>query len=269
MSVILDGPLTSLAFCWLLERKDGAGLALTSHDEAVVAGGVRYEPAPGMTPASIRSSLGIEPQASEVAGSLSATAISEVDVFAGRWDGAALALRAVDWTVPEAEAVELVAGELGSITRRDEAFETELKGAAARLEAPVCPHTSPQCRARLGDKACRVDMAGRSVRAAVVSVAGTEVTLDQAVGPEFQFGQLRVLRGKASGERRTILGVSGPVVTMQMALAGMPVTGDLVELTEGCDRTLATCSGRFGNAANFRGEPHLPGNDLLTRYPGA
>ena len=42
-----------------------------------------------------------------------------------------------------------------------------------------------------------------------------------------------------------------------------------VSLIEGCDKTIATCSGRFTNALNFHGEPYLPGNDLLTRYPGA
>ena len=36
---------------------------------------------------------------------------------------------------------------------------------------------------------------------------------------------------------------------------------------EGCDHGLDTCATRFGNAANFRGEPFLPGNDLLARYP--
>ena len=36
---------------------------------------------------------------------------------------------------------------------------------------------------------------------------------------------------------------------------------------EGCDYRLDTCAARFGNAANFQGEPFLPGNDLLTRYP--
>ena len=41
-----------------------------------------------------------------------------------------------------------------------------------------------------------------------------------------------------------------------------------VRLVEGCDRRLATCRDRFANAVNFRGEAHLPGNDLLTRYPG-
>jgi hypothetical protein len=37
-------------------------------------------------------------------------------------------------------------------------------------------------------------------------------------------------------------------------------------LKEGCDHTLATCASRFGNAVNFRGEPFLPGNDMVIRY---
>ena len=45
--------------------------------------------------------------------------------------------------------------------------------------------------------------------------------------------------------------------------------GVRVIVSEGCDRRLETCTARFGNAANFRGEPFLPGIDLLTRYPGA
>ena len=64
-------------------------------------------------------------------------------------------------------------------------------------------------------------------------------------------------------------GSAGAVVTLREAPAFAAAAGTLVEVTEGCDRTLATCAGRFGNAANFRGEPYLPGLDLLTRYPGA
>jgi uncharacterized phage protein (TIGR02218 family) len=42
--------------------------------------------------------------------------------------------------------------------------------------------------------------------------------------------------------------------------------GDRAEVIEGCDKTIATCAARFANAVNFRGEPYLPGIDLLTRY---
>ena len=41
------------------------------------------------------------------------------------------------------------------------------------------------------------------------------------------------------------------------------LSGDACTLQAGCDRTTATCAGRFGNIVNFRGEPFVPGVDLL------
>jgi hypothetical protein len=37
----------------------------------------------------------------------------------------------------------------------------------------------------------------------------------------------------------------------------------------GCDRQLRTCRNRFDNVVNFRGFPHIPGNDFVMRYPRA
>ncbi len=55
-------------------------------------------------------------------------------------------------------------------------------------------------------------------------------------------------------------------MTLRDPPAFATLAGALVELVEGCDRRFETCCTRFANAANFRGEPFLPGNDLLTRY---
>jgi uncharacterized phage protein (TIGR02218 family) len=266
---MLDKPLTSIAFCWRLERRDGAGLALTSHDRPLMVGGVRYEPAPGITPSAIRAELGLEPNSSEIQGSLSSEAISEADVAAGRWDGAGLSLFAVDWEMPEGEALSLLSGELGRLQRKDRAFEADLLGSAAKLQQPICPFTSPDCRAELGDPKCRVDMAGRRVRTNVTGINGNLLEVDAPVDERFRFGSIRFLAGPANGERRTILAAVGHELTLRSATAGEVAAGTAVELVEGCDKTFATCSGRFANAVNFRGEPHLPGNDLLTRYPGA
>ena len=264
----MSGELSTMAFCWRVERRDGAGLALTSHDRPLVVDGIRFEPAPGMTPAAIRSELGIEPASGEVVGALSASAISEEDVAAGRWDGALLDLSVVDWTEPH-QARSLLSGELGEVSVRDDAFECELRGAAARLERPICPSTSSYCRAELGDPRCRVDLAGRTIRATVTGAASHVISVVEAVDERFRFGRLRFLGGAANGEVRTILGVAGAELHLRSAPCGEVAAGADVELIEGCDKMLATCSQRFANAVNFRGEPHLPGNDLLTRYPGA
>ncbi|MNL88249.1 hypothetical protein D3C87_2178470 [compost metagenome] len=62
--------------------------------------------------------------------------------------------------------------------------------------------------------------------------------------------------------------MAGPILHLAEAPAFVPAFPARVRLIEGCDKQLATCRDRFSNAANFRGEAHLPGNDLLTRYPG-
>jgi len=75
--------------------------------------------------------------------------------------------------------------------------------------------------------------------------------------------------GRIVGWRVLSLGGGGVAVTLRAVPAFVVEVGALVEVVEGCDKSLATCAGRFGNAVNFRGEPYLPGIDLLTRYPGA
>jgi uncharacterized phage protein (TIGR02218 family) len=266
---IADGELTSMALCWRLERCDGAGIALTSHDQPLVCNGVSFEPTPGIMPASIVRSLGLEPDSSEVAGALSSDALEENDLELGRWDGAAMQLTAVDWNDALALPISLLGGEVGTVSLKDEAFTADLLGAAVKLDAPVCPATSAECRARFGDKDCRVDLAGRSVRATVTGLDGNVLTLDQAIDDRFVLGRLRYLSGVNCGLSTVIISASGNTVQVRDQPRAVVEVGCRIELREGCDKRFGTCVSRFDNAVNFRGEPHLPGNDLLTRFPGA
>jgi uncharacterized phage protein (TIGR02218 family) len=48
-----------------------------------------------------------------------------------------------------------------------------------------------------------------------------------------------------------------------------PITaGDSYTLQQGCDKTIGTCSNRYNNAINFRGEPHVPGLDKMLETAG-
>jgi uncharacterized phage protein (TIGR02218 family) len=269
MGSIADGPLTSLAFCWRLERCDGAGLGLTSSDREIVEDGIAYRSAPGVTPAAITRSLGLEPDSGEVAGALSADALSENDLALGRWNGAQIDLFAVDWTDPKSPPIALLGGELGEVSIESEGFSAELRGAAAKLAKRPCPSTSPECRAALGDKQCRVDLAGRSLRALVTSCQDNVLQLDRSIDDRFLFGPVRYLTGDNCGLSTAILAVSGAEVSLRDRPRAAVAPGTIVQLREGCDKRFETCVSRFQNGVNFRGEPHLPGTDLLTRYPGA
>lgn len=257
--------LTSLAFCWRLERRDGVVLGFTSHDRDLVLDGLVYRAAPGMVPSAIERRDSLDTGTMDLSGALTSSLITESDLLAGRWDGARLRVTAVNWADPGDNPLFLARGELGSVESDGRSFSAELRGPSALLDAPVVEETSPECRAELGDWRCRVDMSGRRAVARVVSAIGAVVTVDNAPG-DCSFGALRWLDGANAGLSSAITASSGLQVTLREPPPFLPLSGAMVELVEGCDKRLATCATRFANAENFRGEPHLPGNDLLVRY---
>ncbi len=272
MTPFLAPELTTLAFCWRLDRRDGVALGFTTHDRDLVIGGLPYCAAPGMLPSAISLSDGFDVDTLDVAGALTNAAITDEDLTAGRWDGARVRLFAIDWTDPAATSVPLARGELGDVAIRDGGFTAELRGPTALLERPVVEQTSPECRAELGDRRCRVDMAGRRRFARIAGIDPDGSIIVEGAAPQpgiYAYGRLRWIDGPNSGLTSLILSAAGTTLTLREPPPFGIGTGDHVELIEGCDKAFGTCRDRFANHANFRGEPFLAGNDLLTRYPGA
>ena len=272
MTDILDHDLTALAFCWRLERRDGVCLGFTSHDRDLIIGGLRYRSAPGMLPSAVELSDGFDAGTLSVSGALTSDAIRGSDLASGRWDGAAVSLFLADWEDPAAEAVALARGVLGEVSTTGNGFEAELRGPTALLDRPVVELTSPECRAQLGDRRCRVDMAARTRTTRVTATIGEDEIEVEGLEPAanaYGYGRLRWIGGANSGLESAVLSSAGNRLTLREPPPFPAAPDDLVEIREGCDKLFATCAGRFGNAENFRGEPHLPGMDLLTRYPGA
>ena len=268
MSEGLSDALCTLAFCWRLERRDGVTIGLTSHDRDMEIGGLLYGAAPGIAPSAIRGGIALEGEDSDLHGALTSGAIGEADLTAGRWDGAAVELRLTQWEAPGVLWMLLAQGEIGAVAQAGGAFTAEMIGAGAVLNGPVAPSTSPDCRARLGDRHCRVDMAGRR---RIVTVTGVEDAVVQVEGLEpgaYAYGGLRWMSGANAGMAQGVVDNDEGHVTLNDPPAFAVAVGTRAMLTQGCDRQIATCSQRFGNGVNFRGEPYLPGMDLLTRYPG-
>lgn len=268
----LAGPLTTAAFGWRLERRDGVTLGFTSHDRDVFADGLRLRASPGLVPTSIVERSGLEDGGLDVKGSLTADAIHAEDLRAGRWDGAKLDIFLFDWSDPGAGSRPLASGNLGAIEFDANGFSVEIEGPAARLSSAVAPYISPTCRARFCDKDCSLNLEAFRRRAVVASLDGDMLSpsdLPIADLPKYDQGEIRWLSGPNCGLRHVVVGLSGQRLRLDRPPSFGVSQGERVELIEGCDKRLSTCAERFANARNFRGEPHVPGNDLLTRYPGA
>jgi len=269
----LDPEVTTLAICWRLARADGVTLGFTTHDRPLDIGGVRYASLPGMAPSAISTGDGLEVDTMEVAGALSADQVTAADLAAGRFDGAAVTIFMADWADPAAGTLPLARGTLGEVMRAvagdGGSFTAELRGPTAVFDATAVETCSPECRAELGDARCRVDLAPLTVPATAGEGADGQLSVSATGGANFAGGRLRVLGGANAGLDVRIVD-AGPGWILPFEPLPQPLAaGTRVELREGCDRRFATCRDRFANALNFRGEPHVPGGDLLTRFPGA
>ena len=261
--------LTYHALCLRLDRSDGVALGLTSHDRALRLAGFEFRPHPGLSVSTIRQTGGLEPGGLDLSGGLSSADLADADLMAGRWNDALVRLWRVDWRAPDAAPFAVFAGRMGAVTVSAGRYKAEVLEARAALTAPI-PRTSPGCRARFCDAACGLSAARFTAEAAVAAIDGAALTLDMANArlPDFIGGRLRWLDEPMRGVWQDIAAVEGanlrltapPVLPVQVPAR--------VQLIEGCDHSLPTCATRFGNSANFRGEPHLPGMDLITRYPG-
>ena len=59
----------------------------------------------------------------------------------------------------------------------------------------------------------------------------------------------------------------GPaVLTLLEAPVRTIAEGDGFTIRAGCDKRIETCGTKFANTANFRGFPHIPGQDAVLRY---
>lgn len=258
----------SATFC-RIRRRDGVTLGLTSHDRDLWFDGVLHRAAPGVIPSAIRRSSDLSPDSAEVQGALTHDSIGAADLAAGRFDGAGVEIGVVDWET--LDRAVLYRGELGEVTQQAASFAAELRSAKAALEADLVPCTSPTCRARFGGPGCALSVARFTHEAvlATVDFAANRVTFAGGPAPaDLRQGAVRWIDGVHAGTWMEVASADEDGLVLDVALDPSLAPGARALLREGCDHTLQTCASRFANAINFQGEPFVPGNDLLARYPG-
>lgn len=268
---------TTLARCLAVRRADGVVLGFTDHDRDLSFDGVTFRADSGMTARAIQQGTGLSVDNSEAFGALRSDAIAEQDILAGRYDGAEVRVWLVNWSDPTMRVLQF-RGTLGEITRSGGAFTAELRGLTEALNQPVGFIYHARCSAVLGDARCRFDLAtpGYAEERPVEVVQDARVFRFASVAGHddrwFEKGRLRVLSGAAAGlvgsiKNDRVRGAIGREVELWQSLGIAPAPGDLVRIEAGCDRRAETCRLKFDNFLNFRGFPHIPGEDWVMSYP--
>jgi uncharacterized phage protein (TIGR02218 family) len=266
---------TTTCRCWRLTRRDGTVEGFTDHDEDLAFGGTTFRAGTGFEGSELEARFGLAVTGTEIHGALADESLTEADLAAGRYDDAKVELFLVHWA-DVAQRLLLRVGHLGEVRREGMAFAAEVRGLSARLNEERGRIFAATCDADLGDARCGVDLENPALRGegAIAAVEGGSLIrvsgLDAFADNWFTRGKLTFSAGTNTGlavEVKEHRAAAGEVrLALWQQLPEPLAEGDLFVVTAGCDKRFETCRSKFSNAMNFRGFPHLPGNDFVVAY---
>lgn len=272
----LDDGTTTLAWCWRIQRADGAIFGFTDHDRPLEIAGMSYEPDTGFAASEIRASADFSVDGQDAEGALRSDRITETDILDGRWDNAAIEVWRVNWE-DVAQRVLMRRGNLGQIRRGKQVFVAEVRSMTHFLNQPVGRTYQYYCDAELGDVRCGVNLAAPSYSGSgsAATVSGDRTFTTAALGGFaanwFALGRVEWTSGANAGRRAevSIHAVAAGVATITLIEAPVRAIahGDGFFIQAGCDKQFSTSGAKFGNGVNFRGFPSIPGDDTIVRYP--
>jgi uncharacterized phage protein (TIGR02218 family) len=259
---------TTLCRCWSLTRRDGLVLGFTDHDRPLSFDGIAFAASTGLEAAETAAELGFAIGGGDVSGAFAASGLNEADLSRGLYDDARVSIWLVNWAAVS-QRLLLETGFVGEIRRGDLAFTAEVRGPAKAFDEERGRLYMRSCAADLGDARCGVTL---------TAAEGTVATSDGRLGltapalasyPDGHFtgGRLVFTGGGNVGfaaEVKRHAASSGLIAIQLWQAAPAPIiAGDAFTVTPGCDKSFATCRSKFGNGVNFRGFPHIPGNDFI------
>lgn len=265
----LQSGASQYAHIWLVKRQDGVRLGFTNHDRDLIIDGVPCIASTGLEAKDMNSELGLAPGGGDVMGALQAAAIDEADIVAGLYDGAEITTYLCDYE-PPFEKVLLDVAIIGEIRRDEIGFIAELRGLTHRLSEATGRLYQKKCDADFGDQRCgihlaRADITHQSMIEAVLAPGNYRLSGLHAL-PNGAFNQGHLIFEQWPNKRFAIKShfQMGGAVMIELWSAPQRVeAGARVKAIIGCDKEFKTCTQRFQNSANFRGFPHMPGNEMV------
>lgn len=255
-------PVTTLAYILTITRRDGVAFGMTEHSSALTVGGVVHQP--GLTVGALASACGMEvdggifeviPRTDPI--------INIPDLLSGVWDGAEVLIRQVNWMAPSDGTIGHKRGHVGNIEPTMGSVRVEVRDLRQALRTDTSGIYQANCRYRLGDTKCTVDLEPFTFSGTVEEVVSQMEIVDSGLAQAadyFTEGELTFTSGENNGKSVKVrLHEAGGVLHLDIDLIAVIDVGDTFDVVAGClKRYTEDCVGKFDNGLNYGAEKDKP-----------
>jgi uncharacterized phage protein (TIGR02218 family) len=265
----IEGEVTTLSTCWKATLKNGTVYGFTDNINDLFIDGINFTATSGYTASNIETSSDLAVDNLEIQGVLDSNLITEDDILAGVWDFAQIEIFQVNYNDLSQGKLYLRSGEIGIIKSGRSAFVAELRGLMQKYSNIIGEITTVTCRAEFCDNRCTLDINSFTFAGSVTSVTNNRIFTDSSRTEDtgfFEYGKIDFLTGNNAGLSMEVKAFTfGGLIELALAMPYEIQTGDTFNIIAGCSKTVDSCKS-YNNIINFRGEPHVPGQDKAFIY---
>ena len=261
-----------MADLFMFTLVDGSKIYITSTDINITYSGNTYISVAGMSRNSYKLSKGTSVDTLQVmiypdntSNNITIGGLPFISACVlGALDGAFLSLNRAfmpTWGDTSAGVVNLFSGRVSTVSGDRTMLQIDVKSMLEyfNIQMPKNLFQAP-CSHILYDTGCTINQASYTTNFTVTSVMNNRsiyTGIAQANG-YYNSGVISCLTGANAGAKRSITDFTSEIATVSYAWNNIPQIGDTFSISAGCDKTMATCTAKFSNLANYRGFPFVP-----------
>ena len=255
----LSSEVLTIANCLQLTLQNNNIIGLTDFDQNLVIDNITYEATPGLNIDMLRynSTTGYSTKIETTINNI----IQEEHIISGIYDSAIVKIFLVNYTDLTQGSITLFYGSIEKITLTNHKFTAELNSLYNILSRNIGDFFSSSCRAQFCDKKCKLNkelFTNTYSITRVISNQEFECIHLTDIDNYYTYGLVTFITGKNSNFTFEIKSHNKSHIRLYNSLPYEISINDKFSIVAGCDKSFITCSNKFNNSINFRGEPHIP-----------
>ncbi|ABD45134.1 phage conserved hypothetical BR0599 family protein [Ehrlichia chaffeensis str. Heartland] len=256
----LSSEVLTIAYCLQIILQNKKIIGLTNFDQNLIIDNITYETTPGLN-IDILKYDAISGNSTKIETTINSNIIKEEEILSGLYDFATVKIFFVNYTNLTQGSAILFHGNIDKIILNNDKFTAEVKSTFNILSRNIGDLFSSSCRAQFCDNKCKLNKeAFTNIHSITRVVSNQEFECINLINIDnyYTYGSIVFITGKNSNLTLEIQVHNKSYIKLYTPTPYKISINDRFSIVAGCDKSFTTCSNRFNNGKNFRGEPHIP-----------
>jgi len=261
----------NLIRCWKITLLDGAILGFTTNNCDIIYDNLKYFSFSSDNIKNLESNIDIKEDFFKIQNVISTDIITNNDILSGKYNNAKVEVFLLNNFDLTQGKIVLLNGKIYDIEYKDNIFIAKVIGLKENLNVEIGEMYGPLCRANFCDKKCKLNRNNFTFTGSISEVISnsefktSDTTFLSKPNAYFENGVITFTSGNNKNQKMEVKQFSNGDFVLSIEMPYIIMVGDSFSVISGCDKSFKSCCNKFSNAINFRGEPHLPGIDILLK----